>query len=255
MNAVRRYGGLMALMALGIAAAVYGLWDGSETPGDMTTPRDTEIPSKPIARDTATPPRPPSVPRGSGFDFYVLSLSWSPTYCRSEEGRDNRQQCGSDADYGLIVHGLWPQNETGYPEFCSSGGQERVPDGLGRSLFDIMPGMGLIGHEWRKHGTCSGLSQQDYFRVTRMAYERIKIPEVLGNAKALASLRLGTERIEDMFTDKNPDLGKRGIAVTCDGGKLDEIRICLTKDLAFRDCLEVDRNACRLKSVDLPPID
>ncbi|NKN38033.1 ribonuclease [Agrobacterium sp. a22-2] len=251
-----RYGGLIALAALAIAAAVYGLRDGMETHGDMGVSRETAIPTEPIAGETAASPapRPVAVPRGKGFDFYVLSLSWSPTYCGSDEGRGNRQQCGTDADYGLIVHGLWPQNETGYPEFCNSGEAERVPDSLGQSLFDIMPGMGLIGHEWRKHGTCSGLSQQDYFRVTRQAYERIKIPEVLKNAKALASLRLGTERIEDMFTDKNPDLGKRGIAVTCDDGKLDEVRICLTKELAFRDCPEVDRNACRLKSVDLPAI-
>lgn len=253
MNAVRRYGGLMALLALGIAAAVYGLRDGGKTPADTAAPRKTTTPTEPIARDTAKPPRPLSVPRGSGFDFYVLSLSWSPTYCRSEEGRGNRQQCGTDKDYGLIVHGLWPQNETGYPEFCSSGGAERVPDSLGRSLFDIMPGMGLIGHEWRKHGTCSGLSQQDYFRVTRMAYERINIPVALKNGQV--STRLGIEQIESMLAAANPELGKRGIAVTCDDGKLDEIRICLSKDLAFRDCPEVDRNACRLKSVDLPPID
>lgn len=253
MNAVRRYGGLIALLALGIAAAVYGLRDGVNMPGDMAAPRQTTTPTGPIARETAAPPRRVSVPRGNGFDFYVLSLSWSPTYCRSEEGRGNRQQCGSDADYGLIVHGLWPQNETGYPEFCSSGGAERVPDSLGRSLFDIMPGMGLIGHEWRKHGTCSGLSQQDYFRVTRQAYERINIPQALKNAKT--SAKLGIEQIENMLVAANPNLGKDGIAVTCDDGKLDEIRICLTKDLAFRDCLEVDRNACRLKSVDLPPID
>ncbi|MCM2473945.1 ribonuclease [Rhizobium sp. CG5] len=248
-----RYGGLIALAALAIAAAVYGLREGANTHLNMAVPRDTAIPTKPIAGETTPAPRPAAVPRGKGFDFYVLSLSWSPTYCGSEEGRGNRQQCGGTADYGLIVHGLWPQNETGYPEFCSSGGQERVPDSLGRSLFDIMPGMGLIGHEWRKHGTCSGLSQQDYFQVTRMAYERINIPAALKTGKS--STRLGTEQIESILVAANPDLGKRGIAVTCDGGKLDEIRICLTKDLTFRDCLEVDRNACRLKSVDLPPID
>jgi ribonuclease T2 len=44
-----------------------------------------------------------------------------------------------------------------------------VPSQLGRDYLDLLPSMGLIGHQWRKHGSCSGLTQRDYFDVTRAA--------------------------------------------------------------------------------------
>ena len=105
-----------------------------------------------------------SFPAGSGFDFYVLSLSWSPSYCEAEGDNANRQQCDIGRPYAFVVHGLWPQFERGFPADCDTAEREVDNDTL-RSLYDIMPSSGLIRHEWRKHGTCSGLSQHDYFHV------------------------------------------------------------------------------------------
>ena len=53
------------------------------------------------------------------FDFYVLSLSWSPSFCEAagERGTPPQQQCGA-RPYSFVVHGLWPQYERGFPEFC-----------------------------------------------------------------------------------------------------------------------------------------
>lgn len=188
---------------------------------------------------------------GSGFDFYVLSLSWSPSFCQSAEGADNPQQCGGSNHFGLIVHGLWPQNERGYPQSCRTGQPDRVPESLGRSLFDIMPGMGLIGHEWRKHGSCSGLDQANYFSVLRKAFQRIAIPPELSEPRPAQSLT--PVQIERLFVAANRGLGTKGLAVTCEGDLLDEIRICLTKDLNFRNCPEVDRQSCRRALVTVVP--
>ncbi len=116
------------------------------------------------------------LPVGTGFDFYVLALSWSPAYCRAEGPGANKQQCAADRDLGFVVHGLWPQFENGYPEFCPTREPDRVPSRLGRNYTDIVPSMGLIGHQWRKHGSCSGLSQNDYFGVLRAARERVRLP-------------------------------------------------------------------------------
>ena len=58
------------------------------------------------------------------FDFYVLVLSWSPSYCASVEERaaDRRrrpdQQCEGGRPYAFVVHGLWPQYERGFPSWC-----------------------------------------------------------------------------------------------------------------------------------------
>src|SRR6188768_4245397 len=52
------------------------------------------------------------------FDFYVLALSWSPSYCEQAGDRKSaQQQCGA-RPFSFVVHGLWPQYERGFPEFC-----------------------------------------------------------------------------------------------------------------------------------------
>ena len=185
------------------------------------------------------------------FDFYVLSLSWSPTFCATQRDGRKDQQCGGDANHGFIVHGLWPQNEKGYPQFCASREPQRVPRALGEPLFDIMPDMGLIGHQWRKHGSCSGLGQREYFGKIRDAFKRITLPADL--AKAEKPMTLSAEQIEQKFVAANPGMSRAGIAASCEGRQLEEIRICLTKDLKFRDCAEVDRQGCRISGVTLPP--
>ncbi|MCF3641529.1 ribonuclease T(2) [Rhizobium sp. TRM95111] len=193
-----------------------------------------------------------AVPRGAGFDFYVLSLSWSPSWCAENDRGGSTDQCRRGAEHGFIVHGLWPQFDTGHPEFCRTRQPDRVPEALGRRYLDIIPSMGLIGHQWRKHGTCSGLSQADYFRVTRAARERLVVPRALDDGAA--AVRRDPAEVEDLLVNANPGLTPRGIAVTCDGGRLEEIRVCLTPGLAFRDCPEVDRAACRAGSVSQPAI-
>ncbi|HSX74729.1 MAG TPA: ribonuclease T(2) [Shinella sp.] len=193
-----------------------------------------------------------AVPLGKGFDFYVLSLSWSPTWCAGNDADGRTQQCRRGEDNGFIVHGLWPQNERGYPEFCPTRQPDRVPESLGRTVLDIIPSMGLIGHQWRKHGSCSGLGQKDYFAVTRAAFERVAIPAALTPQRG--GSRLSPDAVEAAFIAANPGLDRKGIAVTCEGGRLEEVRICMTADLSFRTCPAVDRAGCRAKSIDQPPI-
>ncbi|WP_275790223.1 ribonuclease T2 family protein [Pararhizobium gei] len=199
---------------------------------------------EPVAeQETAAKP----LPVGRGFDFYVLSLSWSPTWCLANDASGRSRQCRDDR--GFIVHGLWPQNERGYPEFCRTREPDRVPEALGESLFDIMPSMGLIGHEWRKHGSCSGLSQQDYFAVLRAASDKVRIPPAM---KQTTAQRNSPQDIEASFVAANAKLRSGAIAVTCDTGRVDEVRICLDKGLDFRPCPEIDRGGCRAESLQLP---
>lgn len=193
-----------------------------------------------------------SVPLGSGFDFYVLSLSWSPSYCEADGGLANSQQCRGGRPYAFVVHGLWPQFERGYPQDCQSD-NPRVPTEEARGLLDIMPAIGLIGHEWRKHGACSGLTQEDYFKVLRAARERVTIP--VEYRRLNDYLMQDPDDIEHAFLRDNPAIPAGGIAVTCDRRYLREVRICMTKDLSFRQCDEVDqRAACRLPKVVMPPV-
>ncbi|UHS56190.1 ribonuclease T2 family protein [Agrobacterium vaccinii] len=241
---MKQYAGFIALGVLSLAAAGWMMMGGHAwEPSQSNISVSSRLPS---------PTRTAQPVQGSGFDFYVLSLSWSPAFCASDAGKNSRQQCGTNRRYGFIVHGLWPQNEQGYPEFCGKDREERVPEALGRYLFDIMPSMGLIGHQWRKHGTCSGLSQKDYLTTIRAAYERVTLP---GNiASGTSSQTLSADAIETAFVSSNPGLSKRGVAISCQGPKLEEVRICMNKDLSFRDCSEADRRGCRASSTEILPI-
>jgi ribonuclease T2 len=195
---------------------------------------------------------PPSeLPVGEGFDFYVLSLSWSPSYCEAEGEEANRQQCKSVRPYAFVVHGLWPQFERGYPQDCATGEQDVSSETL-RTLYDIMPSAGLIRHEWRKHGSCAGLSQADFFRVLRAAREKIAIPAEFRRLSAYRMLAPGDA--EKAFLQANRGLQPDGIGVACDKRYLQEVRICLTKDLSFRACEEIDRRGCRMAKVVMPPV-
>lgn len=183
------------------------------------------------------------------FDFYVLSLSWSPSYCEAEGKKANKYQCGKHPAYGFIVHGLWPQYEHGYPKDCKSDAERRVPrEGL-RAMSDLMPGYGLIIHEWRTHGMCTGLSQDDYFAALRKAYGSVKVPSDFpsdgGSVKP--------SDVEAAFIAANPGMPSDGISVDCDRKYLREVRICLTKDMRFRPCEELERASCHASSVEMPP--
>jgi ribonuclease T2 len=193
----------------------------------------------------------PALPRGEGFDFYVLSLSWSPSYCEAEGEEANRQQCAAARPYAFVVHGLWPQFERGFPESCATGDPD-VPNARLRTLYDIMPSAGLIRHQWKKHGSCSGLGQDDYFGVLRAARETVAIP---AEFRRLDSYRtLDPDEAEAAFLSANPSLSEDAVAVTCDKRYLREVRLCLTRNLAFRSCPEDDRRGCRLDKVVMPPV-
>lgn len=190
------------------------------------------------------------LPQGEGYDFLVLALTWSPSYCQTEGDNANRQQCADGRDLGFVVHGLWPQFESGWPEFCAHKGPGRVPEALVRQYLDIMPSAGLMGHQWRKHGSCTGLDQRDYFRLVRAARERVAVPGRFETPSR--PLGIAPDRVEADFLAANPGMPADGIAVACDGRHLSEVRICLTKDLEFRSCPEVDARACRLPQATMP---
>ena len=193
---------------------------------------------------------PAEADQAGDFDFYVLSLSWSPTYCKQEGADANPHQCDVAQPFRFVVHGLWPQYERGFPESCTSA-QQRIDRQIAVGMEDIMPSHSLVFHEWRKHGTCSGLSPEDYFGLTRRAYEKITIP---GAFRTLAKPgKAAPETVEKAFRLANPGLSEDGIAVTCDRGELEEVRVCFTRDLDFRSCREVDRSGCRAGSLSVPP--
>ncbi len=240
------------VLVLGLALGAAALLAGCAPSNGEKSGQD-----KPAAAATAVGKAQPAagrggpVAQGSGFDFYVLSLSWSPSYCEAEGPEANRQQCDAGRPYAFVVHGLWPQFERGYPRNCQTSAS-KLPAGTMRSLFDIMPSAGLIRHEWREHGSCSGLDQADYFHVLRAARERVVVPDEYRRLDGYRTV--APQDVENDFLQANPGLPADGVAVTCDRRYLREVRICMTKDLDFRACPEIDRQSCGKAKTVMPPV-
>ena len=193
------------------------------------------------------------------FDYYALVLSWSPSYCSGAgESSNSDQQCNR-ADgrrFSFVVHGLWPQYEKGYPEMCRMQRKPYVPQPLIDRTLDIMPSTGLIIHEYRKHGACSGLMPEAYFSTTRQLFNSIKIPEQFKNP--FEAQFVSPSEVVTQFTRINPQLKPDMMGVACGGAgnRLKEIRFCFTKDGKPRSCgsNEDQRRLCSSDRMFVPPV-
>jgi len=184
--------------------------------------------------------------RAGWFDYYVLSLGWSPSWCRATGDSRDAGQCDAGGKTDFIVHGLWPQYERGWPQDCAS--DDRDPSRRdSQAMADLMGSGGLAWYQWKKHGRCSGLSAAGYFAATREAATRARIPGVFDGLSR--DITLPPSVIEDAFIEANPALTRDGITVTCRSEALQEVRICLTRDLQPRDCAPDARRDCSRRSV------
>ncbi|WP_187428193.1 Ribonuclease [Roseobacter fucihabitans] len=171
--------------------------------------------------------------RAGEFDYFVLSLSWSPNWCALEGDARDSIQCDPGEDHGWILHGLWPQFERGYPSYCNTAA--RNPSrAVTAQMSDIMGTPGLAFHQWKKHGRCTGLDATDYYALSREAYGRITRPEVF--RKLAEPIRLPASVVEEAFLRDNPGLSADGITITCRNNHIQEARICLARDLTPRRC-------------------
>ncbi len=184
------------------------------------------------------------------FDYYVLSLSWVPEFCsQAAEAAANPRECAAGRNQGFVVHGLWPQANSGRsPESCAPA--KKVPRGLVNQLLSYIPSPGLIQHEWATHGTCTGLAMDDYFTKVMLARSAVQIPVQIS-----AITVAGTEspgQIEKQFAGSNPSFPEGAFRVSCRGGALTEVRACFDKALKPRACT-VSAGECRSGAVSILP--
>ncbi|MGJ8556417.1 MAG: ribonuclease T2 family protein [Sulfitobacter geojensis] len=185
------------------------------------------------------------------FDYYVLSLSWSPNWCLAEGDSRQSEQCETGSGHGWIMHGLWPQFHRGYPSFCQTA--ERPPSrGMTAKMADVMGTAGLAWHQWKKHGTCTGLSAAAYYQLSREAYGRVIRPAIF--RKLERKVMLPASVVEDAFLESNPDMSADGITITCRNKQIQEARICLSKSLAPVPCGQDVVRDCTLKKALFAPL-
>ena len=191
---------------------------------------------------------------------YLLSLSWSPTYCLLDaDGKKDHAQCdNAKKQYRMIVHGSWPQPDhdinsaKDHLKYCDQN-PDKVPAQIVSEIFDIMPSSGLIQHAWRKHGTCAGMSQKAYFEKTKALYKEFKIDAILQTVEK-STVMLKNQIINDVL-ETSSDLGKENFVITCKGRMMKELRICLDNNFKPRKCgLDERRATCRNYKIYVPVI-
>jgi ribonuclease T2 len=173
------------------------------------------------------------------FDYYALALSWSPSYCATHR---DPNQCDSGRKLGFVLHGLWPQYEKGYPASCST---EQLSAADKAKYGPMFPSPKLIGHEWPKHGTCSGLTAPAYFELTAKLKARVAIPAQF--QQPAQPVRISTAGFIQAFRSANPSLEGDSVLPFCSGAGrfLQEIHACFEKAGGSRSCgaAEIKRSA------------
>jgi ribonuclease T2 len=160
------------------------------------------------------------------FDFYLLSLSWSPGFCATHRGGS---ECGRRL--GFVVHGMWPQYGGGdYPVNCSDAPGPANP----RAYTDMIPTASLVEHEWKKHGTCSGMTANAYFTAIRKAFAGVRIPAGIGTGRDAGWV--APERLLEAFAKANPGYPEGSFVLSCGDNRLTAIEVCLSKDLQPQRC-------------------
>lgn len=246
-KSLRRLTGMMLCMLCAFAAGALSSGDEATAQERRSAPWPSEVfNAKPRAHVAGK------------FDYYTLVMSWSPTHCvTAQEGRDEAQCARVDGQrYGFVLHGLWPQYERGFPEHCPTGRRPFVPEPVISSMLDIMPARGLVIHEYKLHGTCSGLDPAGYYRLSRQLFSSVRVPERFNNPFEMQYM--SPREVEVEFMRANPWLREDMIAVTCGGpgNRLRDVRVCFGPDGRGRACgaNEDQRKLCRANELHVPPV-
>lgn len=184
--------------------------------------QDALLPASPPAGSTSAPG---AATRATPFDFYLLSLSWSPDYC-AESGSSDPAQCGVGRRLGFVLHGLWPQYERGYPSDCPT--RQIMTSALKEQYAGLYPSTVLYDHEWQKHGSCTGLSPAEYLALSKQLKEAVVIPAAFRAPEQ--PFRTSPQQLRADFAASNPGFSASTVAVFCSssGRYLSEVRVCFS---------------------------
>nr|WP_296675556.1 ribonuclease T [Novosphingobium sp.] len=188
---------------------------------------------------TVVQPRPalPDGPRlRTSIGGYTLAISWSPEFCRGKSASDpgNYQCNGKIGRFGFILHGLWPEAQGGGkpPQWCAITPRPSTDD-FRRNLC-MTPVPWLIEHEWAKHGSCMAREPQDYFKVSAILWNSLRLPEA-DRLSRKEGLTAGDLR--SAFVSANGAFPKSSVGiVVSNGGWLRELYLCYGKDFLPRTC-------------------
>ncbi|MFN4113610.1 MAG: ribonuclease T2 family protein [Sphingomonadaceae bacterium] len=165
---------------------------------------------------------------------YTLSLSWAPEFCKPREGelRHALQCSGSNGRFGLVVHGLWPEGRSTWPQWCRTS--RNVSPVEARQNLCMIPSANLVARQWAKHGSCMARTPEGYFKATRILWNSLTLPDL---DRLSREDRLTAGRLREAFVLANPHWKPEMIGVRLNQrGWLEELRLCYGKDFMPARC-------------------
>ncbi len=201
-------------------ASAFGLLSATSLAHSFFADYDTHLKDDPFGENRTAP-----------VDYYMLSLSYSPSFCAATQRKygeipaNLQYQCNPKAHFGWVVHGLWPQNGSAkrisdHPRFCQ-GDLPPLPEKLIEQYLPISPGKKLLQGEWEKHGACAFRTASDYFYMEKALFNSLKLPPNKPNKRQLIAY----------LKQHNPQLKHVFIRVS-----RSEIHICYNKKWRPIDC-------------------
>ncbi|HYW41985.1 MAG TPA: hypothetical protein VE959_03950 [Bryobacteraceae bacterium] len=193
----------------------------------------------------------PQKPNAGNFSYYLLSLSYAPDFCAQPTGNKDPRECGTGRHIGFVVHGLWPQDDSGQgPQNC--GPASPVAQAIVNTMLAYIPTPSLIQHEWATHGTCSGLSTADYFAAVRKARDSVTLPSDLNQPSQ--QLQLSPADLASKVAAQNPSFPQDAFRTSCyRDGELQELRVCFNPDLSPKSCTS-SAGSCSIASITMLPV-
>ncbi|TCJ41152.1 ribonuclease T [Parafrankia sp. BMG5.11] len=178
--------------------------------------------------------RPDGPARRMPVTGYVLALSWAPEFCKGRERRaaDAVQCSGANGRFGLVVHGLWPQGRSNWPQWCPTTRKPSPADI--RANLCISPSARLQGRQWAKHGACMVRTPAAYAKVTRILYQGLRLPDFDQLSK---DPELNVGLIRRRFAAANPGWRADAVGVKLNQrGWLEELRLCYDRRFMPAPC-------------------
>jgi ribonuclease T2 len=157
------------------------------------------------------------------FDYYSLTLLWSPSYCAEHEGGPGA--CRGIRHMGFVLQSLAPMFETGlWPEYCT----EQTLSSLDRTTYaTLYPAMPLMERNWAQHGTCTDLSPASFFQLGKDLISALHIPSAFINPDQ--PFKATREDITKAFLGANPDISENELAVNCNDRYFTSVHVCYDK--------------------------
>jgi len=172
---------------------------------------------------------------GLDFNVYVMAMSHQADFCYQHR-HDDYPGCHNPKEFWkghLTIHGLWPSRLDGsWPSSCSREPfKESTWDDMGSDLERLWPNIKTTDddrkypdfwkHEWSKHGTCSGLPQEVFFKAALDHF--LETPSLVREKYGATVTK----------TELKEAYGNGGIVpyFICSGGRfLSEVRSCISVD-------------------------